>query len=192
MSKNRKPFEENQTKLLFKDMVNGINYIHSEGIAHRGLSPRSFVIDSNNKVMICGFDFPCISKFKFDKTMATLLCGVIDYMSPEMVGFRDGICYDAKALDIYSLGVILFEMINLSKPFGEYIHELIANLPIDVSARLGDEHYIKRQFDRDYKYKPEIDRKISKAVKDLIHKLLEPNPELRITAKEVLSHRWLQ
>jgi hypothetical protein len=35
-------------------------------------------------------------------------------------------------------------MINLSKPFGEYIHELIANLPIDVSARLGDEHYIKR------------------------------------------------
>jgi serine/threonine protein kinase len=45
---------------------------------------------------------------------------------------------------------------------------------------------------RDYKYKPEIDSNISKAVKELIHKLLEPNPELRITAKEVLSHRWLQ
>jgi serine/threonine protein kinase len=100
MSKNKKPFEENQTKLLFKDIVNGINYIHNEGIAHRGLSPKSFVLDSNNKVMICGFDFPCISKFKFDKTMGSLLCGVINYMSPEMVGFRDGNCYDAKALDI--------------------------------------------------------------------------------------------
>jgi serine/threonine protein kinase len=50
--------------------------------------------------------------------MGTLLCGVIDYMSPEMVDFIDGNCYDAKALDIYSLGVVLFEMINLSKPFG--------------------------------------------------------------------------
>jgi serine/threonine protein kinase len=63
-------------------------------------------------------------------------------MSPEMVGFRDGNCYDAKALDIYSLGLILFEMINLSKPFGEYTHELIANLTIHISTRLGDEHYI--------------------------------------------------
>ncbi len=60
MSKNKKQFDEYQTKLLFKDMVNGINYIHSKGIAHRGLSPRSFVFDSNNKVMICGFDFPFI------------------------------------------------------------------------------------------------------------------------------------
>jgi serine/threonine protein kinase len=83
-------------------------------------------------------------------------------------------------------------MINLSKPFGEYTHELIANLPIHINARLGDEHYIKRQVNRDHKYKPEIDRKISETVKDLIHKLLEPNPELRITAEEVLSHRWLQ
>jgi serine/threonine protein kinase len=73
--------------------------------------------------------------------------------------FRDGICYDAKALDIYALSVILFEMINFSKPFEEYTHELIVN-----------KEYIEKQVNRDYKYKP--------------------NPELRITAKKVLSHEW--
>jgi serine/threonine protein kinase len=86
-------------------------------------------------------------------------------MFPEMVSFRDGICYDAKALDICSLGVILFEMSNLSKPFGEYTHELIANLPIHISGRLGDEHYIEKQVNRDYKYNPEIDPNISKQLK---------------------------
>jgi hypothetical protein len=68
-----------------------------------------------------------------------------------MVGIRDGICYDVKALDIHSLGVI--EMINFCKPFGGYMNELIANLSIDISARLGDEQYIERQVNRDYKYK---------------------------------------
>ncbi len=41
MRKRDKPFEENEAKLLFKDMMNAINYIRSEGIAHRGLSPTS-------------------------------------------------------------------------------------------------------------------------------------------------------
>jgi serine/threonine protein kinase len=81
--------------------------------------------------------------------MGSLLCGVIDYMSPEMVGFTDNICYDAKALDIYALGVILFEMINFCKPFVEYMNELIIN-----------KVYIERQVNRDYKYKPEIDPNI--------------------------------
>ncbi len=143
-----------------------INYIHSKGIAHCGLSLETFIMDSNNKVLIQCFDFPCISKSNFDKTMGSLLCGVIDYMSPEMVGFTDNICYDAKALDIYALGVILFEMINFCKPFVEYMNELIIN-----------KVYIERQVNRDYKYKPEIDPNIWKAVKDLIHKLLEPNSE---------------
>ncbi len=71
---------------------------------------------------------------------------------------------------------VSFEMINLSKPFVEYTHELIANLTINISARFGDEQYIEKQVNRNYEYKPEIDPNISKSVKDLIHKLLVSNP----------------
>jgi serine/threonine protein kinase len=102
MSKNKKPFEENRTKLLFKDLVNGINYIHSEGIAYRGLSPKCFILDSNNKVMLCGFDFLCISISKYDKPIGSHSYGNIKYMLPEMkIGEFERFCFDARASDIY-------------------------------------------------------------------------------------------
>jgi serine/threonine protein kinase len=88
-------------------------------------------------------------------------------------------CFDASAPHIYSLGVILFETINLNRTFGE----------IDSKY---DRQHLNRQLNRNYEYKPEFNHKISEAVKDLFYQLLEPNPQKRITAKEVLSHHWLQ
>jgi serine/threonine protein kinase len=71
-------------------------------------------------------------------------------------------------------------MINFRKPFGKYI-------PIT-----GYFECVQTMVARNFKYNSQIDQKISEAVKDLINKLLEPNPQKRITAKKVLSHIWLQ
>jgi serine/threonine protein kinase len=96
-----------------------------------------------------------------------------------IIGEFERFCFDARASDLYSLGVILFEMIKFNRPFGE----------IDS---IYDRKHLNRQLNRDYEYKTDTNQKISETVKDLIYKLLEPNPQKRITAKKVLSHRWLQ
>ncbi len=58
--KRFEPLEENESKIWFKDMINTINYLHCKGIAHRGLSLRCLVPDSNYKLIYRGFDFPYI------------------------------------------------------------------------------------------------------------------------------------
>ncbi len=77
-------------------------------------------------------------------------------MSPEMkIGEFERFCFDSRASDLYSLGVILFEMIKYDRPFGE----------IDS---IYDRKHLNRRLNRDYEYKTDINQKISKAVKDLI------------------------
>jgi serine/threonine protein kinase len=90
--------------------------------------------------------------------MSRRRCSYKEYKTLE-----NGHRFDAKASDIYCLGLILFEMINFGKPFGEYI-------PIT-----GCFERVRRMVTRDFKYNSEIEQKISKGVKGLIYKLLEPN-----------------
>ncbi len=68
----------------------------------------------------------------------------------------------------------------------------VYNRPFGEIDSIYDRQHLNRQLNRDYEYKNEIKQKISETVKDLIYKLLEPNPKKRMTAKKVLSHRWLQ
>jgi serine/threonine protein kinase len=103
MQKRFEPLEENESKIWFKDMINAINYLHCKGIAHRRISLRCFILDSNNKLILCGFDFPCISMTQFDETMSRRRCSYTEYKSPEMFLLENGHRFNPKASDIYSL-----------------------------------------------------------------------------------------
>lgn len=180
MRKIYKPLEETKAKLWFRDMINAVNYIHSKGIANRGLCLSNFLIDSNDRVLLTDFNFSCIAISKYDYSIGFVNCGTPNYLGPELYPRIIQIPrkpYDAKASDMYGLGVCLFFMINNSLPFG-----------------LNDTHpeYINRQVNRDLKYSPQIEQNLSETVKDLIFKLLEPKPHKRILSKNVLSHSWLK
>jgi serine/threonine protein kinase len=70
--------------------------------------------------MLCSFDFLCVSISKYDKPIGSHSYGYIEYMSPETkIGGFERFCFDARASDVYSLGTILFEMIDFNRPFGE-------------------------------------------------------------------------
>jgi serine/threonine protein kinase len=71
MQKGDKQLEENETKIWFKDMINAINYLHCKGKAHRGLNSKCFILGNNNKVILCGLDFLCISISKYDKPIGS-------------------------------------------------------------------------------------------------------------------------
>jgi serine/threonine protein kinase len=86
---------------------------------------------------------------------------------------------DTKAVDMWSMGVCRFEILNFYKPFDE-------KLPITQYIQ-----YDKKQRNREFRFDKPIADVISKQIKHLVHRLLEPKPGIRIKAEEALFHPGL-
>ncbi|OTF78321.1 serine/threonine-protein kinase-like protein, partial [Euroglyphus maynei] len=98
-------------------------------------------------------------------------CGTPSYNPPEIL---KQIPYNPLAADIWCLGIMLFIMINKIYPF-------------DKSDR---EKMYECQMARRYKLRDQIEKKCTLDIKDLIDRLLEPNPDLRPNIMDVCNHPW--
>ena len=112
---------EPQVKAWFTAIASGVAYLHDKGIVHRDLKPGNIFCDEHSRVVKIG-DYG-LSKFisssrRSDQTEAV---GTFHYMAPEIGNGVYG-----KEIDIYALGVLLFEMLTASVPFdGESAQEII-------------------------------------------------------------------
>jgi len=86
-SQTGKKLLENECKYIFKQIVNGISYIHKQNIIHRDIKLENIIIDTSNKLIkIIDYGFGCItSKSK----LLNFFCGTPSYMPPEIVQKRD-------------------------------------------------------------------------------------------------------
>ncbi|MCQ2819024.1 MAG: protein kinase, partial [archaeon] len=165
--KKRRKLNEKTAKFLFRQIIAGIKYIHSQNICHRDIKLENVLIDLNNNVKIC--DFGVGKHISNDFVTLKNQCGTPVYMAPEI--FKgDG--YYGYPVDIWSAGVSLYLMLSGCIPFNRTektsLQYEIMNSPL----------------------KPIKD--ISNECQDLIFKLLEKDPSKRITAREVLEHPWLK
>ena len=114
------------------------------------------------------------------RIMRETMCGTLDYMAPEVHNAGPKSLYDAKKADIYSMGVCLFEMINYDKAFDvSLIHNHISEM-------------VRLKKERIFRYHSKIEPILSNDIKDLIYKLLEPDPQKRITIQQISRHKALQ
>ena len=104
---------ENEARFYFKQIINGVEYIHRNHISHRDLKPENILIDSNNLIKIG--DFGLSNLMKDGKLMKTA-CGSPFYAAPEIVGERK---YEGTSVDIWSSGVILYALIVGCLPFDD-------------------------------------------------------------------------
>ncbi len=90
----------------------GLNEAHTAGVVHRDIKPGNIIIDTKNKPRILDFGLATLSgEEKLTKTGSTL--GTVGYMSPEQITGKD---VDHRS-DIFSIGVILYEMLTGRRPF---------------------------------------------------------------------------
>jgi BR serine/threonine kinase len=89
---------------FFRQLIYGLDYLHSLGICHRDLKPENILLDEHLNVKIADFGFARYLK----SDLAETSCGSPHYAAPEIVR---GEKYDGRAADVWSCGVILFALL---------------------------------------------------------------------------------
>ncbi|MBN1224641.1 MAG: protein kinase [Candidatus Aminicenantes bacterium] len=106
------PFTIRKTLFISKQICHGLSEAHQLGVVHRDLKPHNIMIDKEGNVRIMDFGI-ALSREASGITDSGVLVGTPQYMSPEQVEGKE----TDHRTDIYSLGVILFEMVTGQVPF---------------------------------------------------------------------------
>eukprot|EP01006_Ploeotia_vitrea_P039021 TRINITY_DN66304_c1_g1_i1.p1 TRINITY_DN66304_c1_g1~~TRINITY_DN66304_c1_g1_i1.p1 ORF type:complete len:455 (-),score=74.08 TRINITY_DN66304_c1_g1_i1:362-1726(-) len=129
--RTRKYFSEDQVMLWFSQLALALDHLHEKKILHRDLKTMNVFLTSSNIVKLGDFGF---SKRLKTAAMAHTICGTPYYFSPELC---QGHPYSNKS-DIWSLGVILFEMAMLSRPYeADSMQELMRKIVYGEYNNLG-------------------------------------------------------
>ena len=164
---------EHKAAEIIHKLSAAIYFIHSFGIVHRDLKPENILMtDNSEKADIRLLDFG-LSKIIGPGEKCTEPYGTLSYVAPEVLIEKP---YDQR-VDLWSIGIITYLL-------------LCGCLPFD------DEHSereIARQTIHDQvPYHPSLWKNLSKESKDFVNKLLQKNPDNRMTIKQILEHEWIK
>lgn len=167
ISDNCKGIGEELAQKLFTMMAEGVRHIHLNGIVHRDLKCENILVDQNDVIKITDFGFS--TQYIPNKTsLLKTSCGSYAYTAPEVIKMKP---YDGTKTDVWSLGIILFAMLNGRLPFND--------------AQLNDlEEEMKMQRLR-------FERNVSFESMVLVRRILQFNPANRPSVAELLTDPWL-
>ncbi|XP_025114695.1 SNF-related serine/threonine-protein kinase-like isoform X3 [Pomacea canaliculata] len=158
--------EEKLAKRYFRQIVEAISYCHKLHVVHRDLKPENVVFfEKLGLVKLTDFGFS--NMFAPGKKLETS-CGSLAYSAPEILL---GDSYDAPAVDVWSLGVILFMLVVGSPPFQEANDSETLTMIMDCKYRVPSH--------------------ISDSCRGLISSMLQRDPAHRATLSQIMDHSWL-
>jgi len=169
----RKSISEIDTRFIFWQLFSATKYLHDRNIVHRDLKPENVLIANKDLLHVKITDFGLAVNIKRDKSLNTQ-CGTFNYVAPEILTPSDSRAYDSQC-DLWSLGVILYVCLSGYPPFSE-----------------SEGCSLKKQIiEGIYDFDTQIWTHISEQAKDLIRKLLNTDPDERLTTVEALEHPWM-
>ena len=155
---------EGEARKLFRQIVAGVEYLHSQNIVHRDLKPENLLLDLDNNIKIA--DFGLSNRYSKGELLITA-CGSPCYAAPEMIAGKK---YKGPTVDVWSLGIILFAMINGYLPFED------PNTSKLYNKILKGEFYFAKG--------------ISLEAQNLISNILNTEPSVRYTIGQIKKDRW--
>lgn len=158
---------EAEARRYFQQLIDGVDYCHSKGVYHRDLKPENLLLDSLGNMKISDFGLSALPEQGVSMLRTT--CGTPNYVAPEVLSHKG---YNGAPADVWSCGVILYVLMAGYLPFDE----------LDLTTLYS---------------------KIDKAdfscpawfpvgAKSLIQRILDPNPEHRITIEQIRNDEWFQ
>ena len=128
-------YEPREALGLVSEVCAGLQYAHDQGIVHRDIKPENILVDSNGHVKIADFGIARlldVDEGDWRLTRMSQVMGTPQYMAPEQM--NRPIDVDHRA-DIYSLGVVFYEMLTGELPHGRYA---LPSELLDVDSRLDE------------------------------------------------------
>ncbi|TVY57109.1 Serine/threonine-protein kinase plo1 [Lachnellula cervina] len=173
MVKKRKFITEPEVRFWSVQMAGAIKYMHAKGIIHRDLKMGNIFLDKDMNVKVGDFGLAALfmSGKDWSSCRRTTLCGTPNYIAPEILS-KDKQGHD-HAVDIWSLGIIIFAMLTGKPPF---------------QSTTADEIY-RRAREREYDW-PKLNTSenyISQETKDLVSDMLQA-PEERPDPDTIVQH----
>jgi serine/threonine protein kinase len=159
------PIELEAALALIEDVLRGLAYAHAAGIIHRDIKPANILVTSEGRAKVA--DFGIARPKNSSMTAAGALMGTPNYMSPEQVL---GQPLTPKA-DVFSTGVLFFEMLTGIKPFvagdlTEILHNILRQRVPHVS---------------------DLNPAVPKKVGDVVERMIAKSPEDRLNAADALA-----
>ncbi|KAJ8900482.1 hypothetical protein K2173_025259 [Erythroxylum novogranatense] len=171
--KRRKRCNEQETKALVVQILSVVAFCHLQGVIHRDIKPENILLTSDDPdADIKLIDFGLSNFLKPDEKLTEAI-GSVYHAAPEVYGE----CYSLQA-DLWSIGVITFELLSGSRPFrvsgsndSKFLDEVVYSDPYFDESRW---------------------RSISPDAKDFVTRLLNKDGKKRMTAVQALTHPWLR
>ena len=162
-----KRLSEEEASNFFYQLINGVEYIHSQGIAHRDLKPENLLLTEDKVLKI--IDFGLSHEFEEEEFLKTK-CGSPSYAAPEIISKPN---YNGFKIDVWCCGIILYAM-------------LCGYLPFDGDDDAQNNNV--KLFQNILECEPELPDFLSNISKDLIMRILNPDPDKRITIEQIKKH----
>uniref|UniRef100_A0A1J3K4R9 non-specific serine/threonine protein kinase n=1 Tax=Noccaea caerulescens TaxID=107243 RepID=A0A1J3K4R9_NOCCA len=156
---------EAEARKYFQQLIDGVDYCHSKGVYHRDLKPENLLLDSQGNLKISDFGLSALPEPGV--TLLKTTCGTPNYVAPEVLSHKG---YNGAVADVWSCGVILYVLMAGYLPFDEL------DLPTLYSKIDKAEFACPSYF--------------ALGAKSLIRRILDPNPESRITIAEIRKDEW--
>uniref|UniRef100_A0AC35TN64 Mitogen-activated protein kinase n=1 Tax=Rhabditophanes sp. KR3021 TaxID=114890 RepID=A0AC35TN64_9BILA len=182
-------------------ILRGLKYIHSANVLHRDIKPSNVLLNTTCDLKICDFGLARVADPLHDhQGFLTEYVATRWYRAPEIMLNSRGY---TKAIDVWSVGCILGEMLNNRPlfPGKHYLDQL--NLILDVVGSPSEEDLASISNERARSYLLSLPQKVKKPwhriypnadprAIDLLEKMLHFNPNNRITVEQALAHPYLE
>lgn len=158
---------EEETRVVFRQIVSAVAYVHSQGYAHRDLKPENLLFDEYHKIKLIDFGLCAKPKGNKDYHLQTC-CGSLAYAAPELI---QGKSYLGSEADVWSMGILLYVLMCGFLPF--------------------DDDNVMVLYKKIMKGKYEVPKWLSPSSILLLQQMLQVDPKKRISVKNLLSHPWI-